>query len=78
LKAIRRNRDCLHLEGRASHIPWSVILRLASSRHVLEQLIREGQEDRQRPWFRQTTGGVLVAGVLLVLSAQLLFDMLVW
>lgn len=43
---------------------------------MLESLIREGQEDRHRPWSQRTTGGVLVTGILLVLAAQVLLDLL--
>lgn len=43
---------------------------------MLEPLIREAQEDRYRPWWKRTTGGVLVAVVLLVLAAQVLVDLL--
>jgi hypothetical protein len=42
-----------------------------------DQLMREDQEDRHRPWFRRTTGDVLAAAVLLVLSTQVVLDMLV-
>lgn len=43
---------------------------------MLEQLIREAQGDRHRPWRQRTTGGVLVAVVVLVLAAQVLIDLL--
>lgn len=43
---------------------------------MLEDLIREAQHDRHRPWWQRATGGVLMAVVLLVLAAQMLLDLL--
>jgi hypothetical protein len=43
---------------------------------MLDALIHEGQKDAQRPWLRQTTGGLLVAFVLAAIVGGAIVDFL--
>lgn len=44
--------------------------------NLLESLIQEGREDRGRPWWKRSTGGLLVAVVLLAIAGQILLEAL--